>query len=360
MTGKKHVDYIIVGQGLAGSALALTFLSRKRKILVIDSPSANITSSIAAGLFNPLTGRKPVRTWKADELFSCLADFYRRAEILTGKRFFNPSPVYRPFLSVEEQNEWMGASSASALGYFIQHIATKNHYGALVNDPFGGLLLRHGGYLNTNVYMQAVRNLLQERASYWEEMLDTKLLTLEGMQVGYRDWLADGIIFCEGVASLSNEFFRWIPVRPLKGETLTIRASLGQGTIFNRGVYIVPGEQKDIWRVGATYCHGDFSPGTTPEGREELESKLSELIRVPYEVLDHQWGVRPTTPDHRPLLGRHPGYAPLIFFNGFGTKGVSLTPYFAAVLAEWLENKGVLNNDVDISRYKSLYSKSPG
>lgn len=358
MTVKRKVNYIIVGQGLAGSALALTLLSHKKKILVFDLPSSNHTSRIAAGLFNPLTGRKPVKTWKAEALFPFLADFYRHSEAYTGKRFFYPMPMYRPFLSVEEQNEWMGASSDEALGYFIESIPTKSHYGELIHDPFGGLLLRHAGFIDTNAYMLAVRDLLRAHDSWCEEILDTKLLTIQETGIGYRDWLADSIIFCDGVQSLSNEFFSWLPVRPLKGETITVRASLGKGTIFNRGVYIVPGNEQDVWRVGATYATGNFTPGITPEGKKELESKLGDLIKVPYEILDHQWGVRPTTPDHRPLLGRHPEHDRMIFFNGFGTKGVSLTPYFAGVLTEWLENNGTLNNDVDINRYKSLYSKS--
>jgi hypothetical protein len=35
-----------------------------------------------------------------------------------------------------------------------------------------------------------------------------------------------------------------------------------------------------------------------------------------------------------------------------GTNGVSISHYFARVLTTWLENKGTLNKEVDISRYK--------
>jgi glycine/D-amino acid oxidase-like deaminating enzyme len=71
-------DFIIVGQGLAGSAVALQLLERKHRIMVIDNPSANHTSRIAAGLFNPVTGRKMVRSWMADILFPYLHEFYTR------------------------------------------------------------------------------------------------------------------------------------------------------------------------------------------------------------------------------------------------------------------------------------------
>src|SRR5690606_2397630 len=109
-----EVDYIIVGQGLAGSAVAIQLLKHHKRIVVFDDPTANVSSRIAAGLFNPVTGKKMARTWLADELFPYLATYYREVEALTGSRFFYPMPIYRPFISVEEQNEWMARSVDSA------------------------------------------------------------------------------------------------------------------------------------------------------------------------------------------------------------------------------------------------------
>ncbi|HNP08097.1 MAG TPA: FAD-binding protein, partial [Cyclobacteriaceae bacterium] len=76
----KKTDYIIVGLGLAGACLALQLLKRGKRILVFDTPSKNRASLIAAGLFNPITGKRIVKTWKADEIFSYLFKFYREAE----------------------------------------------------------------------------------------------------------------------------------------------------------------------------------------------------------------------------------------------------------------------------------------
>lgn len=355
MTTNTHIDYIIVGQGLAGSALALQFLLRKKKILVVDQPSANISSHVAAGLFNPFTGRKMSKTWKADIIFPYLAGFYRQAEDFTGADFFYPMPVYRPFLSVEEQNEWMGASSDPSLANFIERIVTTSTYGSLINDPFGGLLLKHSGFLDTVKYIKALQSKLADLGAFVEEMLDVNSLIAGNQYVQYKNWLAGGIIFCEGVNIFANELFNWVPIRGLKGEAITIRAPLGHGTIFNRGVYIVPGEGRDVWRVGATYAHGNLEHGTSLQGRAEIEARLGEIIKVPYEVIDHQWGIRPTTPDRRPVMGTHPVHKNFIFFNGFGTKGVSLTPYFSEVLINWLENKSGIDQEVNINRYKSLY-----
>src|SRR5687768_7128475 len=111
MKKASEVDLIIIGQGLAGSAVAMRALARGFQIRVFDQPSENRCSLIAAGMFNALTGRKMLKSWFADALFPSLHQFYQQVELLTGSRFFYPMPVYRPLLSIEEQNEWMGKSS---------------------------------------------------------------------------------------------------------------------------------------------------------------------------------------------------------------------------------------------------------
>jgi glycine/D-amino acid oxidase-like deaminating enzyme len=121
--------------------------------------------------------------------------------------------------------------------------------------------------------------------------------------------------------------------------------------ILNRGVYVVPGTQSGEWRVGATYNRGDHQPEITGEAREELTGKLEDLIRMPYSITGQQWGVRPTSPDRKPIIGAHPQNRSLIIFNGFGTKGVSLAPYFSEVLIRWMEKKGTINKEADVTRF---------
>ena len=62
----QKIEVLIVGQGLAGSLLALELEKRGRKIHVVDNNPSTSSSKVAAGLYNPITGRKMTKTWMAD------------------------------------------------------------------------------------------------------------------------------------------------------------------------------------------------------------------------------------------------------------------------------------------------------
>lgn len=342
---------------MAGSCLALRLLREEKKIVVFDEPDQNRSSAIAAGLFNPITGKLLTRTWMADQIFPELFKFYQSAENTLDKKFFYPHPLYRPFLSAEEQNEWMGLSADPTIKIYIEKILTASAYGSQVQDPFGGILLGQCGFLDVSGFMNSVQNHLRTYQSIVFEQFDDMLMEINADGIIYKNFQARKIIFCNGIGSLNSARFEKLPIRLLKGETLTVELDQTPELIYNRGVYLVPLANKR-YRVGATYETKNLTRGTTEMGRQELEQKLRALIKIPYQVISQDWGFRPTTPDRRPILGEYPESKNVIIFNGLGTKGVSLAPYFSAQLINWLLGRGEIQPEVNIKRFKSLTSKS--
>ncbi len=112
-------DYILVGHGLAGAILAHTLSQKGFKIVVIDQPKANSASNVAAGLINPLAGKRFAKSWLADILIPFATDFYRILERETNTQLFHQQPILKLFSSVEEQNNWMGKSAGAQYGDFI-------------------------------------------------------------------------------------------------------------------------------------------------------------------------------------------------------------------------------------------------
>ncbi|MEM8567198.1 MAG: FAD-dependent oxidoreductase [Bacteroidota bacterium] len=348
----KKTDYIIVGSGLAGTSLAMALLRREKSIRIFNSPNFNSSTHVAGGLYNPITGRKMVKTWKADELFPSLLRFYGELQKTTGKNFLKELRIYRPFVSLEEQNEWMGKSVSSEYSPYVHQIHMSSTNPDL-NDDFGGLELSQSGYLDTTIFLKASHELFIEKGLLVDETFDFSNLKISSTKVEYLGFEALKVIFCEGTYLSSNPYFNWLPFSPVKGEILTIESELNTTVIVNRGVFCVP-KGGNQFRVGSNYDNTDLSWIPTDKALVEIEDKLKALLKVPFKTIHQKAGVRPATKDRRPYIGLHPKNETIGMFNGLGTKGVSLAPFFGEHFAAFLNGETELDNEVNISRYFSL------
>lgn len=343
-----EIDFLLVGQGLAGTALAYRLEQEGKRILIFDQPDSNQSSRVAAGLFNPVTGRKMVKSWKAELLFPEIEPFYNELERLSGRQFLNHERIYRPFLSIEEQNEWMGHSSDPSIAMFVERIFTESQHEEM-RDAFGGVLLRMSGWLNINECLDGMANYFGERLKLEKFDENSLVKTSEGWQYG--EIHTRNIVYCNGLGALKSRFFNYLPFAPVKGEILEVKQDFDPDFIANRGVFRVR-LSDGHYRVGSTYTWHDLDTGPSESARTEILSKLHELVRVPVtEVTSHRIGIRPATKDRKPFLGKHPKEDSVYIFDGFGAKGVSLIPYFSKMMTEFLLKSEPIIAEVDIARY---------
>lgn len=343
-----EIDFLIIGRGIAGTALGYRLEQFGLKILIFDQPESNKSSRVAAGLYNPVTGRKMVKSWMAEFLFPEIEPFYQELEKITGRDFLTKEQIYRPFLSIEEQNEWMGHSSDPKISMFIDQIFTKSQYPEL-RDPFGGVLLKMSGWLNINEYLDGMAEFFGDRLI--EKEFDESLLERTGEGWRYGDIFTKKLIFCNGLAAMKSRFFSYLPFAPVKGEILEVVQNFDPNFIVNRGVFRVQ-LRKGLYRVGSTYTWHDLEIGPTEKAKNEILEKLLDVVRVPVEsIQSHKVGIRPATKDRKPFLGKHPVEDSVYIFNGFGAKGVSLVPYFSKMMTQNLIKSLPIQADVDIARY---------
>ncbi|MBW3466303.1 NAD(P)/FAD-dependent oxidoreductase [Arthrospiribacter ruber] len=346
-----EVDFLLIGQGLAGTVLSFRLLEAGKSVLVLDTPAQNKSSRIAAGLYNPVTGKKMVKTWMADLLFPEIEFFYEKLEKLLKTKLLHKRNIYRPFLSIEEQNEWMGHSGDPGMGAYIEKILTSPLYEDVYN-PYGGVLLKNSGFLDINALLDAYSHyLLSQNALRQERFLEENLI-IEQNGVSYGDVLAKGVVYCNGLGAMESRFFESMPFAPVKGEILDLEQDFSPESIINRGVFRISLEN-GLKRVGSTYSWHDLDIGPTERGKNELMEKLDKLIpEKSVEIIHHKSGIRPATKDRRPLLGKHPEHHSVYLFNGLGAKGVSLAPYFSKMMIDLLLNGNEPQKEVNINRYK--------
>ncbi len=360
----KKVDFIIVGQGLAGSILAFELMERGKTVQIFDqngSDTGGGASRIAAGIINPVTGWRIVKTWKIDELLPHAHDTYMRIGAMLGGIFWQPRTIVRTIRNIEEENQWcLRASYSENKSYCKQEVFP--HFFPEKLQPFRGFVDVVGAAqvdvpnLMTafNLFL-ANKNLISTEKFYFDE-----IKFADDNRVRYKNFEATKIIFCEGAGAVDNPYFQYLPFVLDKGELLLVKIPdfplLKFQKIFKNKMSIVP-LSDDLFWVGATNEWHFENSEPSEHQRVELVSALENMLCVPFEIVGHQAAVRPTVRDRRPLIGLLKMHPQIGIFNGLGTKGTSLAPYFASHFVAHLLDGLALNPEISIERFDNAKNK---
>jgi glycine/D-amino acid oxidase-like deaminating enzyme len=355
----KSYDYLIAGRGLAGSIIALQLVQKGRSVLLVDDPGLSSSSRVAAGLYNPVVFKRLNKSWLADDIIPFLERFYAEQQTILGRQFWTRRSIIKIFAEEQEIALWRKKAIGEMSEYLEPEL--KSMPEEIFNNELGIGVMRNGGSVDTVAFMDAVRNYLMTNALLLEERFHHDQLNLSDGGVEYKGMAAKQIIFCEGYRAMHNPLFTWLPFKLTKGEVLTVeidsKYSIPFDSVINKRVFILPlGDNR--YRVGATYNWVDIDEEPTIAGREEISEKLRNILKIPFMIVTHEAGIRPTVDDRRPFLGKHPDHPNVAIFNGMGSKTVMLGPWFAAQLIEHLEEGTPLHPESDIRRYYRLKKES--
>ena len=350
------IDTLIVGQGLAGSLLAWELMQRGERVLVIDDEHASASSVAAAGLINPVTGQRMVKTVRVDELLPAAQRCYRQLERTLERTLLVEKTMWRLLRSENEHQVWKKRRQDPAYnGYLGEWLEA-----ATLQPPFiapqGGFAQHHTGYLDTHALLEGIREYLVGTGRYRAQHLAYDALVPEGTGIAFEGTTCKRAIFCEGYKAIHNPWFNWLPFTPAKGEILSLRfAQRLPDVMVNAGRWLMPRGNGE-YRFGATYEHGRLDEVPTAAARETLLKALSGILLDPglCELIGQQAGVRPATTDRQPFIGFHPKYPQFGIFNGFGSKGSLLIPWHAGRFADALSGVRDLPASCDISRHLEL------
>ena len=342
-------DYIVVGLGLAGLAFTKELEKNKKSFLVFENHSQN-SSMVAGGIYNPVVLKRFTPVWNATEQLKIALPFYKDLEIQFNKKYDYPIDIYRIFKSVEEQNNWFAACDNPVLSnYMSTKLINEKYEGVLADFGYGKLL--NTGRIDTKSLLEVYRNYLLKNNLIRNESFQYSELKITANGIIYKDIIASKIVFCEGFGLKKNPFFNELPMQEAKGELITIHApNLNIDFMIKSAVFVLPLGDNN-YKVGATFNWKDKTQLPTEEGKNELTAKLKSVIDVPFEIVEHIAGIRPTVKDRRPLAGKHPKHQNLAVLNGLGTRGVMIAPTVAKALYDHLENRIALDQEISIARF---------
>ena len=321
----------------------------------MDDAKPNAPSRVAAGIINPVTGRRIVRTWMVEELLPFVWDFYTQfgAELntkaISEKKIvdFFPSPQMK--IAFEERlNE--GES-------FLQKPVDENSFAHHFNYSFGYGMVSPSYTVQLENILPVWRSKLIRQDQLIEEEFDISQLQTDKNLVRYQNITAQKIIFCDGVQSSKNPFFNKLPFAPNKGEMLIVEIpGLSKDLLYKKGMTLSPLTSPDLFWLGSNYLweYKDEQPSTG--FYKQAVQLLRSWIKLPFKILEHKVSLRPATIERRPFVGFHPKYPSVGIVNGMGTKGCSLAPYFAKELVDHIIHNKPILPEADIYRFKKILS----
>ncbi|MFT4667912.1 MAG: glycine/D-amino acid oxidase-like deaminating enzyme [Polaribacter sp.] len=347
------VDYLIIGQGIAGSLLAWFLSERGQKIHLIDNHYIGSSSVVAAGIINPVTGRRLVKSWMFDELLPIAKRTYQEIENKLAEHFYQERTIYRALSDVKAENTWDERSGDPGYEQYLSSEQPNEQVKKNMQAPFSWGAIHKAAQVDVPVFLDVIKEYFQNQNAITTSLFNSSELEFpaEG-GIRYKHLKAKHIIFCEGQQARFNPWFKQLPFVVSKGEMLEIEIpGAADMPIIKHKSYITPLGQNRYW-VGATYEWDELNESPTEKGKENLLKNLDRSINSPYRIIKQNAAIRPTVKDRRPFLGTHSEHSCLHIFNGLGTKGTSLGPYWGLHFVDHLLDGKDLVKEVDIRRFE--------
>ncbi len=351
-----NVDYLVIGQGISGTFLSYCLMQEGKSFLVMDDFQPYSSSRVAAGIINPVTGRRMVTVWLAGEILpyaaKAYADIGRQLAIdpISPKSVidFFPNPFMREsFVKRIEEND-----------QYVHTYPEQNQFNPYFQYEFGCGEIRPAYLVHLETLLPAWRQYLVNEKLLLEEKFDMQELVVNEPGITYKDITASAIIFCDGAGSFENPYFELLPFAPNKGEALIVEIpDLPDQHIYKKNMTLSPLAGKDLFWLGSIYQWEFDNPDPSPAFRKNAEAVLKEWLKVPYKVVDHLASIRPATLERRPFVGMHPHHKNIGILNGMGTKGCSLAPYFAKQLTDHLLYSKEISAEADVRRFSRILGK---
>ncbi|MEZ5013916.1 MAG: FAD-dependent oxidoreductase [Chitinophagales bacterium] len=319
-------DLLIIGGGFAGINMAWQAHVHGLSFDIADTFNKRSSTAIAAGLINPVTGRKFSLQWNMDALLSTSIRAYKGMETLFNKPLIYPHTILRLFTE-ESKNHWEKATYQPGIQDYTEEIQDMADTFPQALAPLGGIRIKNALRVDTEALIEGFQHvfpahILQKNISYDE-------LPAEKDHWCYQDREYKNLIFCEGIHGKQNPYFPELAFKPAKGECLHARIpGLDTTYILQKGVVLIP-VRKDLWWVGATNTWDDMDTSVTAASGKFLEDGIRSITDLPYTIESHLAAIRPSMRDRMPVVGVHKQHNTMYILNGLGTKGASLAPFYA-------------------------------
>ncbi len=332
----------VIGDGVIGLATAFVAAERGLHVTLYAPALAGAASPASAGMLAPSIertdgaaqtfGDDSRAAWPrlAGRLAAAGAEPFeiRRQGILHIAR--TDADAERLHARLRGNDTWLDAAAVRALE---PHIAP---------DIRGAARFPNDGVVDAPGAVTSLRHAAETHARISIRRSPVESLACNSPTIGVRS--ADGttqrfdhVVLAAGAWSAGlHGLPRPLPIHPLRGALVAVNAPLVTEPMYGPDghTYLLPRHGRTI--IGATSDAAGFDHATGPTDAERLLDAAAQLIPAVREApaLAPWAGLRPMTPDGRPILGPDPAVPNLIYACGHGRNGFLHAALTAEVVTE--------------------------
>jgi glycine oxidase len=330
----KEVDVIIVGGGLTGCLLAFLLLQKNQSVFLIDKGQENASSSIAAGIINPVTGNQFIKSWNIDVFLPKAIETYQQIEKKLNIKIVFQQNIVRHLPGAGAENHWESRKLDPGYEKYICEQTDVSCFLDEVNLSGNYAEVTRSARIDISLFIKTFKNNLLQQGLAWNEKFVFEDVILADNLVQYRGIRAKNIIFCEGFSAVNNPFFVDLPFALTRGYATTLRLENSKiDKMFKDDLFLVPTGKDHFW-VGGGY--ENIKNPEMPPSDDVQDSKIDKLLCREYRLVEKKHAIRPTTKTRRPFMRQHKTHPNMFLLNGMGTKGTSMAPFFTQKLADYL------------------------
>lgn len=323
-----NTDFLLIGQGISGTWLSYFLEQNGIEHLVIDDGFPGSSSRLAGGLINPVTGRNKVKTWLADNLLPFCHEQYQAMGSILHETVIEEKKIIECFTNQEAIRLFSRRVNENPAYLHLESL--PDSYASYFKNIIGFGTIHPAYLVRLETLLLAWRNRLKKQNKLVETFFDSDRLIKQDAGFSYENINCKRIIYCDGIGLQRHKLTTKIPLAPTKGEALIVKIpGLPQQTIFKNKLTLLPLIQKDFWWVGSSVEWEFENEKPSQLFKEQTMEALQNWIQLPIELIEQRAAIRMGTKERRPLVGMDPTEKRIGYFNGMGTKGCSLAPYFA-------------------------------
>jgi glycine/D-amino acid oxidase-like deaminating enzyme len=356
---------LIVGAGLAGACAAFELAARTDgPVHVFEKahPAAG-ASRAAAGLVNPLMGRRARPVWRLPQALDAVHGLLADAD---ASQLLRGDGVLRPAVEPEQVEAFQDAAASHP---DVAEWLTAAEVEARVPDVRtcgGGLRIPRGGAVDVPAMVNAVLDAGAERgvrlhteaeALWWSETGDEVTLEVEHRGSGAptsETYRGAHLLLCMGQGYADYPELANLGLTGIKGQTVHVRRPAASGTgpllpMSGRG-YVVPNDDGTLI-LGSSYTHSFDTLEPDPAETRYILQKTAQMLPGvdEAEVLGVTAGVRVKHEStNLPIVGPLPDRRRIWAFTALGSKGLLTAPMIARELHAYLQDPAVIPQDLDM------------